>query len=103
MILGSDVTTYYAVGKDFSNDLTIGDLNSCNGYNTRGQCVKGLPLGPIASSSLDSIVAAIEPTKHEYYYFVADKNGKTYFSKTYSEHNNIVRELKSKGLWYVYQ
>lgn len=101
--LGSDVTTYYAVGKDFSKDLTVNELNSCNGYNTRGQCVKGLPIGPIASSSIESIEAAIEPTNHEYLYFVADKYGKTYFSKDYNEHAKIVSDLKSKGLWHVYK
>ena len=33
-----------------------------------------------------------------YYYFVADKNGNTYFTKTYQEHTAKVRELKEKGL-----
>ncbi len=103
MSLGSDVTTYYAVGKDFSKDLTVSELNSCNGYNTRGSCVKGLPIGPIASSSIESIEAAIEPTSHDYLFFVADKNGKTYFSKTYTEHAKTVSDLKNKGLWYVYK
>jgi len=102
-MLGSDVTTYYAVGKDFSRDLSMNDLTSCNGYNTRGTCVKGLPVGPIATPSIESIVAAIEPTKHDYYYFVADKYGKTYFSKTDSEHTNIVNKLKREGLWYTYE
>lgn len=101
--LGSDVTTYYAVGKDFSEDLKMSELNSCNGYNTRGTCVKGLPIGPIASPSIESIVAAIEPKTHDYYYFVADKNGKTYFSKTDAEHNSTVNRLKAEGLWYTYE
>ena len=101
--LGSDVTTYYAVNKDFSEDLSRSELNSCNAYNTRGACVKGLPIGPIASVSIKSIESALNPTKHDYYYFVADKNGKTYFSKTDSEHNKIIRELQSNGLWYTYK
>lgn len=100
--LGSDVTTYYAVGKDFSVDLTWSDLNSCNGYNTRGSCVSGLPVGPIASFSSDSLDAVMNPTKHDYYYFVADKNGKTYFSKTDYEHQSTIRRLQSEGLWFTY-
>lgn len=100
--LGSDVTTYYAVKKDFSVDLTTVDLNSCNGYNTRGTCVKGLPVGPIASSSLESIVASVEPTVHEYYYFVADINKQTYFSKSADEHAATVARLKNEGIWYEY-
>jgi len=102
MTLGSDVTTYYAVKKDFSSDLTISELNSCNGYNTRGTCVSGLPVGPICSASLSSISAVIEPESHDYYYFVADKNRKTYFSKDGVEHNKTVADLKSQDLWFTY-
>ena len=102
MSLGSDVTTYYAVKKDFSSDLSQNDLNSCNGYNTRGTCVTGLPVGPIASPSLSSLSATIEPTENEYYYFVADKEKNTYFSKTSSEHIETVAKLKSEGKWYTY-
>ncbi len=100
--LGSDVTTYYAVGKDFNVDLSWDDINSCNAYNTRGTCVKKLPIGPIATASLNSLQATIKPAKHDYLFFVADKNGKTYFSKTNSEHINTVSRLKKEGLWYEY-
>lgn len=100
--LGSDVTTYYAAKKDFSVDLTISELNDCNPYNTRGTCVLGLPIGPIASPSLASITAAIEPTTHDYYYFVADKYKKTYFNITEAEHNQEIDKLKSEGLWHEY-
>ena len=102
MTLGSDVTTYYAVDKDFSSDLTIRDLNSCNGYNTRGTCVSGLPIGPICSPSFSSIAAAIEPVENDYYYFVADNEKNTYFSKDGNEHEKTVSKLKSEGKWYTY-
>lgn len=102
MSLGSDVTTYYAVKKDFSKELTQKDLDSCNGYNTRGTCVKGLPVGPICNAGLSSISAAIEPIENDYLYFVADKNKKTYFSKDGVEHASTVAKLKSDGLWYTY-
>lgn len=100
--LQSDVTTYYAVSKDFSVDLTKSDLNTCNGFNTRGSCVKGLPIGPIATPSLASIKATLEPTTSDYLFFVADKNGKTYFSKTNSEHEATCNRLRREGLWYTY-
>lgn len=103
--LGSDVTTYYGVNKDFSRDLSKNNLRACNGYNTRAESscpIIGLPVGPIASPSLASISAVIEPEENDYFYFVADKNKKTYFSKTYSEHTKTVADLKSSGLWYQY-
>ena len=100
--LGSDVTTYYAAKKDFSTDLTMSELNACNLYNTRGDCVKGLPIGPICSPSLSSIAASIDPLEHEYYYFVADSSKKTYFNETQSGHDETVRTLKQEGKWYTY-
>ena len=102
MSLGSDVTTYYAVGKDFSKELSQKDLNSCNAYNTRGTCVSGLPIGPICSPSLSSISASIEPIENEYFYFVADKEKNTYFSKNGAEHSKTVAKLKSEGKWFTY-
>lgn len=103
--LGSDVTTYYAEKIDnFSRDLKKSELEKCNKYNTRSSCMAGkLPIGPICNPGIQSIVASIEPTKHDYYYFVADKNGKTYFSKTDSEHTSTVSKLKRDGLWIEYE
>ncbi len=100
--LGSDVTTYYAFGKNFDVELTIDEYNTCNPYNTRSTCFTGLPVGPICSVSLDSLVSTINPAESDYYYFVADKNKKTYYAKDYNEFNNIINELKSNGLWYTY-
>lgn len=103
--LGSDVTTYYAERIDnWSRDLKKSELSKCNQYNTRSSCMAGkLPVGPICNAGIKSIEATIEPTSHNYYYFVADKNGKTYFSKTDSEHNSTVNRLKREGLWIEYE
>ena len=101
--LGSDVTTYYAVQKSFKEDLLASELSACNAYNTRGTCFKGLPVGPISNPSHESIEGVMNPTVSDYYYFVADKNGKTYFTKTSSEHEQIIAKLKREGLWYVYE
>lgn len=101
--LGSDVTAYYGVKKDFSSDLYQAEIDDCNPYNTRGTCaISGLPIGPISNPSLESIKAALNPSNHDYYYFVADKHKKTYFTKTYSEHVAKTNELKSAGLWFTY-
>lgn len=104
--LGSDVTTYYGAKVEMSErDLYISEINDCsNGYNTRGLCNKGkLPIGPISSPSFESIKAVVNPSEHDFYFFVADKNKKTYFTKTNQEHINKVNELKNKGLWNQYK
>lgn len=31
-------------------------------------------------------------TKHDYIYFLTDKNGKAYFCKTYSEHEELAKK-----------
>ncbi len=104
MSLGSDVTTYYAFKISMSDrDLTVAELNSSNPYNTRGPKMGGkLPIGPICSASKSSIIAAIEPNKGDDLYFVADKNGKIYFTETYSEHVQVVNKLKKENMWYEY-
>ena len=102
--LGSDVTTYYAVGLDFyERDLTLSEINDVNAYNTRASAMAGrLPVGPVCSPSEASIEAALNPGEHDYYFFVADKTGKTYFTRTNAEHEAKIRELQANGLWYEY-
>lgn len=103
--LGSDVTAYYGAGVALSErDLTTTELNDANPYNTRISSMAGkLPVGPICNPSDNSIEAVIHPTESDYYYFVADKNGKTYFTKTDTEHIAKRNELIEAGLWYTYE
>ncbi len=102
--LGSDVTTYYGAKVEMSErDLYQSEIDEVNDYNTRAVKMVGkLPVGPICNPGVDAIKAAIEPTEHANYFFVADKNGKTYFSKNNQEHENKVAKLKDEGLWYEY-
>ena len=98
MPLGSDVTTYYAVNKDFTEELTQQELDDCNGYNTRANCGISIPIGPICSPGLSSVISVIEPAQTNYYYFIGNicdgKSTDTYFAETYSEHqSNIARYL----------
>ena len=103
MTLGSDVTAYYGVKKELhEDDLYQSELDAYNAYNTRNPNFIGLPVGPICNPGIDSIKAAIEPEDNNYYYFVADKNGKTYFNVDSAGHTKTVAELKSKGLWFEY-
>ena len=102
--LGSDVTTYYAAKKEMTEPLYKAEINSVNAYNTRSSSMAGkLPVGPICNPSIESIEAVLKPSKNDYYYFVADKNGKAYFSKNYNEHLSTITRLKNNGLWYEYE
>lgn len=100
MNLGSDVTTYYAFQEDMTQDLTLDMFNTYNPYNTRSSQMAGrLPVGPICNPDITSIEAAIAPTENDYYYFVADKNGKVYYTKTAIEHAQMVQTIKDRGDW----
>lgn len=102
MPLGSDVTTYYGLQLDMSErDLTSSELAQVNGYNTRAE-MQGLPVGPICNPSIDALKAAIEYVETDNLYFVSDKNGKIYATKTYDEHEAIIKELKDTNMWFEY-
>ena len=94
MPLGMDVTTYYAVGKELKESLTSVDLNSNSPYNTRNKNLIGLPIGPICNPSLQSIVAALNPSNTNYLYFYADlKTGIVYFAETEQEFLNYKKTI----------
>ena len=104
MALQSDVTTYYALKIDMGEkDLSSSDLAIKNPYNTRASSMAGkIPVGPICMMSESSIKAVVEPDSGDDLFFVADKNGKVYFSKTNEEHDEKVKELKENNLWFSY-
>lgn len=83
MALQVDVTFLYTLGKN-TFQLTRKDLQTQSPYNTYVN--KGLPPGPIGSPSLDSIIAAVTPTKSSYLFYLADSSGVTHYSKTYQQH-----------------
>ena len=99
--LGSDATTYYASKiDDWSYSLTSKELNDCtNMYNTRCSSNTGLPIGPICNPSIESIEATINPESHEYYFFVADCQGKVYLTKNSIEHEEIIDKLRKDNNW----
>lgn len=81
MPLQVDVTFLYTIGKG-TFQLTNRDLLTDSPYNTYVR--KGLPPTAIGSPSLDSLQAAVYPTKNDYLYFLADHTGVTHFCKTYA-------------------
>lgn len=100
MNMGSDVTTYYGLQAPMSEDLNTEQFASVNGYNTRLSSMIGkMPVGPICSVSSSSIEASVFPTESDYLFFVADKHGNIYYTKTNAEHNKKIAEIKEKGDW----
>lgn len=101
-VLGSDVTTYYALKiDDFKVRLTeeIGLYKCDNAYNTRCKSYVGLPVGPICNPGMESIIATLEPDIQNYYWFVADCSGKTYLNVDEKGHNNTIAKLKKENNW----
>ena len=79
--LQSDVTTYYAVGKDMTQELTKEDLASTSPYNTRNTNNYGLPPGPICSPGLAALQAAANPTtgNNLFFFYSASRNEVMFF------------------------
>lgn len=84
MRLQVDATILYATGQENSK-VYIKDTQFDSPYNTYRH--DGLPLGPISNPGIDSIVAAIYPTKTNNLYYLSTPDGQTIFSKTLEEHN----------------
>lgn len=91
MGLNSDATIGYITGSR-SHRATLEETKIDSPYNTYKY--RGLPPGPIANPSLDSLIAAINPADTDYLYFVTAPDGTAYFAKTLEEHNaNRVKYL----------
>lgn len=85
MLLQSDPTAFY--GSYLANGTA--SLKYDSPYNT--YIYKGLPPGPISNISSSSLAAIISPSATDYVYFVAGDDGKTYFSKTLQEHQELTK------------
>jgi UPF0755 protein len=96
MALGSDPTVMYALGFQtdtktwWKKDLTVDDLAINSPYNTRKN--PGLPPGPISNPGLSAIQAALTPSKTDYLYFFADKQGHLHFATTLEGHNANIQK-----------
>ncbi len=95
MKLQADPTIQYIL-PDGPRQLFYRDLEVDSPYNTYRN--KGLPPTPINNPGRASIVAALNPQKHDYIYFVAkaDGTGGHRFSRTAQEHEVAVREYRAR-------
>ena len=53
------------------------------------------PPTPIATVGQSAIQAALHPAAVDYLYYVADKNGKTYYASTLAEHEKNIARAKA--------
>ncbi len=93
MTLGSCPTIHYArklEGLPRVVDLSFTDTRIENAYNT--YIYSGLPPTPISNPGIASIEAALNPGKHNYLFFVSNKDGTHHFSRTEREHINWTKK-----------
>jgi UPF0755 protein len=92
MPLQIDASIEYALPRHAAV-ITRADLAIDSPYNTYRNA--GLPPTPIANPGRPSILAAFEPARTDYLYYVYKGNGYHAFARTYQEHAaNVARYLK---------
>ncbi len=91
MALQADPTVQYAMGYQaatkqwWKSPVSLDEYQNVKSpYNT--YLNTGLPLGPICSPSLASIIAVLEPAQTDYLFFLGKGDGSHVFAKTYEEH-----------------
>lgn len=73
----------YLQGRD-EYSPSLKDLSIDSPYNTYEN--KGLPPGPIGNPGLDSILAAANPTKTTYLFYLTGRDGLMHYATTYAGH-----------------
>jgi UPF0755 protein len=86
-----DATVLYALGE--WRELRPGEVRRVKSpYNTYLHA--GLPPGPIGAPGLASILAALHPARHRYFYYVAMPDRSHLFAETYSDHLVNIRTAR---------
>ena len=101
--LQADPTVQYAVGNEtqwWKKDLTQSDLDTDSPYNTypnKSNKTGALPPTPICSPTLKSIIAALNPSTTDFFFFVAknDGSGTHAFAKTDAEQEANKRKYQT--------
>lgn len=90
--LNADPTVQYAIGyvpetkQWWKTPVTLAEYQKVDSpYNT--YLYTGLPPGPIAAPSMNSILAVLEPAQTDYFYFLATGDGGHVFARTLEEQN----------------
>ena len=88
--LQADPSVIYAELLDgtYAGKLHHADMQVRSSYNTYTH--PGLPPGPIGNPGRSALEAAMHPAQTDYFYFVADGNGRHRFAHSLEEHNRNV-------------
>lgn len=97
MALQADATIEYALGTplhEISSEQLATELRTKESpYNT--YLYPGLTPTPIGNPGLMAIMAVLEPTPSDYFYYITDTEGEFHYAKTLAEHNqNVARYLR---------
>lgn len=95
--LESDATVVYQIAHELGErpkKVTAADMDRDLPYNT--YIHEGLPPGPISNPSATAMLAALNPSKNGYYFFVSDGR-KTYFSADIYTHNYYLNMIRSQN------
>jgi len=96
MMLQTDPTVIYGMGERYQGRIRRADLQADTPWNTYTRA--GLPPTPIAAAGRASLLAAVQPERHKYLYFVSRGNGTSEFSANLSEHNrNVARYILGRN------
>lgn len=94
MRLQADPTVAYALGKPPGSRLMLRQLTFNHPYNTYLR--SGLPPGPICNPGMRSIAATITPDVNvQDLYFVARGRGRHLFARTYAQHLENIRQVRT--------
>lgn len=77
-------------GMPLQSDATNAYSKSNPDYDTYQ--IEGLPPGPVSNVTEESLQALAYPSQTDWLYFVSGDDGKTYFSKTLEEHEELIRQ-----------
>jgi UPF0755 protein len=95
MRLQTDPTIIYGMAEQARQTvykITKADILRPTRYNT--YVIKGLPPGPIGNPGREALLAAVQPEKTNYLFFVSQNDGTHIFSEDYESHNRAVRKFQ---------